>query len=113
MENILKFGKSRFQIRLYAFAWAILETRDKEFDAEKIKEQNWLVTILHSMNFATEEECKVMSELVDVLSSKPEVKDEMGDIKAALEGKSVVYNNLDPHVLLEEREILNSKSNKE
>ncbi|MBQ0007666.1 MAG: hypothetical protein KBT40_02970, partial [bacterium] len=112
MENILKFGKSRFQIRLYAFAWAILETRDKEFDAAKIKEQNWIVTIMHAMNFATDVECKVISELVDVLGSKPEVKDELGDIKAALEGKSVIYNNLDPHVLLEERDFLNSKSNK-
>lgn len=109
MENILKFGKSRFHIRLYAFAWAILETRDKEFDAEKTKEQNWIVTILKATNFATEEECKVMNELVGILGSKPDVKDELGDIKAALEGKMVVYNNMDPHVLLEEREILDDK----
>lgn len=109
MENILKFGKSRFHIRLYAFAWTILETRDKEFDAEKMREQNWLVIILKAMNFATENECEVMKELVDVLGSKPDVKDELGDIKAALEGKMVIYNNLDPHVLLEEREFLNDK----
>lgn len=109
MENIFKFGKSRFQVRLYSFAWTILETRDKEFDAEKTKEQSWIVTILMAMNFATEEECKVMHELVSILDSKPDVQDELGDIKAALEGKMVIYNNLDPNVLLEEREFLDDK----
>ena len=49
MESKTEFGKNRFSIRLYSFAWAILETRDKEFDAEDTKNQNWIVTILKAM----------------------------------------------------------------
>lgn len=109
MENTFKYGKSRFQIRLYAFAWTILEKRDKEFDAEKTKEQNWIVTVLKAMNFTTEEESQVIKELVNLVSSKPDEKDELGDIMAALEGKSVIYDNLDPRVLLEEMEFLGDK----
>lgn len=106
MESKTEFGKNRFSIRLYSFAWAILETRDKEFDAEDTKNQNWIVTILKAMNFATEKENLVMKEIVDSLGSKPDVKDELSDIKGALEGKSIIYDNLDPNLLLEERDLL-------
>ena len=59
-----------------------------------------------AMNFATEKENIVMKEIVDSLGSKPDVKDGLSDIKGALEGKSVIYDNLDPNLLLEERDLL-------
>lgn len=105
MENSKKFGKSHFQARLYAFAWTILETRDKEFDAEKNKQENWLMLVLKATGFASKEECEVMTEMIGLISSKPDVNDELGDMMAALEGKKVVYDNMDPRVLLEEKDV--------
>lgn len=108
MDDTNKFGKSRFKTRLYAFAWTILEKRDKEFDIKKIMNQDWVMTILDAMNFATAEESRVMKDIAQLSGSKPDLKDKRGDTLALLEGKTVIYANLDPRLLLEERDFLNT-----
>lgn len=100
-----QFTKGRFQTRLYAFCWAILETRQPNFDADKVKAQNWVITILQALDYASEAEKAVINRMPEVMKSKPDIEDQNASMLGAIEGKIVVYDKLDPHVLLEEKEI--------
>ena len=101
-----KFTKTRFQARLYAFCWTILETRHPDFDADKVKEQHHVLTILQALDFATEEEKKVIQQMPDVVNSKPEEQDQQSQILGALEGKNVVYKKMNPELLLQEIDLV-------
>lgn len=100
-----QFTKGRFQARLYAFCWTILETRQPDFNAEKIKQQTWLITILQSMDYATAQEKDVIQKLPNIIKTQPEIEDQQAYVMGALEGKQVVYQHLDPNLLLEKTEI--------
>lgn len=103
-----QFTKTRFQTRLYAFCWTILETRQPNFDGEKVKNQNWILTILQSLEYASEEEKAVINKLPDIIKDKPDEEDQRSSIMGALEGKQVVYKRMNPNVLLEERDFLST-----
>lgn len=101
-----QFTKGRFQARLYAFCWTILETRQSDFDSEKMKEQNWIVTVLQAMNYATEQEKDVIKKLSEVIKHKDDVSDEQASMIGALEGKYVIYKNKYPQLLLMDCDIM-------
>ena len=107
-----QFTKGRFQARQYAFCWTILETRQTNFDAEKVKVQNWILTVLQALEYASETEKEVINRLPDVMNTKPDTEDQRDSMLGAVEGKIVVYDRLDPHLLLEEKEISSNKGTK-
>jgi len=104
-----QFTKGRFQMRLYAFCWTILETRQPDFNADKVKKQSFVLTMIQALNYATEAEKQIMSQLSDIIKTKPDIKDERDSMLGALEGKQVIYQNLDPHLLLQDKDIQSSK----
>lgn len=63
---------------------------------------------MRATSFATPVEVEVMMKLTDLLLSKPDISDDHSDVLAVVEGKWVVYESLDPHLLLQERDIMES-----
>lgn len=102
---MITFSKVRYQSRLYGFCWAILETRDKEFNAEQLKEQNLGITVMQALNYATQEEHEAITQLIDIIKVKNDIDDERAAILGALEGKKVVYSKLDPLKLLLDKDV--------
>ncbi|MBR4564111.1 MAG: hypothetical protein IKO26_06650 [Paludibacteraceae bacterium] len=107
-----QFTKGRFQMRLYAFCWTILETRQPDFNADKVKKQSLVLTIIQALNYATEAEKQVIRQLSDAIKSKPDIEDERDSMLGALEGKQVIYHKLDPYLLLENKDVQSSSKNK-
>lgn len=105
-----QFTKGRFHTRLYAFCWTILETRQPDFDADKVKQQNSVLTILQALNYATETEKSVITKLTDLLKTKPDIEDQHDALLGALEGKKVIYQKLDPNLLLLDKDLPTSNS---
>ena len=100
-----QFTKGRFHARLYAFCWTILETRQPNFNADIVKKQSPVLTMIQATNYATEIEKQIISQLSDLLKSKPDINDEQDSILGALEGKQVVYQKIDPYLLLEDKDL--------
>lgn len=107
-----QFTKGIFQMRLYAFCWTILETRQPDFNADKVQKQSPVLTMIQALNYATEAEKQIMSQLSDIIKTKPNIEDERDSMLGALEGKQVIYQNLDPHLLLQDRDIQSSEEKK-
>ncbi|MBQ2608324.1 MAG: hypothetical protein II588_03815, partial [Paludibacteraceae bacterium] len=95
-----KFTKARFQARLISFCYAILETRQSDFDPEKIKNQAPVQTIMQALEYANNEETNVIRSLPDVAGRKPTQHDQFSHLIGALEGKNVVYQRMPPSLLL-------------
>lgn len=99
------FTKARFQARLYGFCWTILETRQADFDADTVKKQNWIVTILQATEYANEDETVVINKLAELIKSKEDIHDEDAAIIGLTEGKQVVYKNMKPSFLLIDEDV--------
>ena len=100
-----QFTKARFQARLYAFCWTILETRQPDFDGDKMKEQSWIITIFQSMEYANEQEKEVIQKFPEIIKYKPDEDDQNDSIVGTIEGKQVVYKNVDVQLLLKDVDI--------
>lgn len=100
-----QFSKGRFQARLYGFCWTILETRQPDFNAEKVKKQSPMLTVVQALNFASESEKQIINQLTDIIKLKPESSDQGESLLGAIEGKKVVYQKLDPHLLLKDQDL--------
>lgn len=106
MEDRTQFGRSRFAMRLYYFALAILK-KSKKFDERKIDEHDVDFIITQSLDVATEEELEVIDKLMQLINTMPEDDaDQCVIFTASLEGTLVVVGNLDPKLLLEARAVL-------
>lgn len=103
------FSKARYQARLFGLCWAILEKRDKEFDAEKLKKQDWIVIVLHALDYATDAEKEVITQLPDIIKVKHDIADDRAAMIGAIEGKNIVYFNRDPHELYLDRDLIQAK----
>lgn len=100
-----KFTKARFQARLISFCYAILETRQPDFDPEKIKNQAPVQTIMQALEYANNEETNVIRSLPDVAGRKPTQHDQFSHLIGALEGKNVVYQRMPPSLLLTDTDL--------
>ena len=103
-----QFTKGRFQARLFGFCWTILEKRQPGFNADKVKEQNWIVTVLQALEYATEKEKAVINQMPDVMKTKDDTSDERDSLIGAVEGKMIIYKDLEPSLLLEDKDIVSS-----
>ena len=100
--------QTRIQGRLYGFAWTILEKRDPNFNGDQLKGNPIGTVIMSSMSYATDNETAVISKLLDVLKTAPKssaTNENAEGIKGGLEGKLVIYNNINPEVLLSSNDI--------
>lgn len=80
--------RNRLQARLYGFCWTILEQRQPNFNADETKKQEMIITILKSLNFATEAESAVINKVVKLVSEITDVGTEQDAAIGALEGKN-------------------------
>lgn len=101
------FSSLRFQGRVYGFAWVIIEQRDPSYNGEKLKNESFLVVVLKALDFATEQETNIINRLVRLVNEKPRVDStgEQESILGALEGKMIIYKNMNPELLFLDQEI--------
>lgn len=100
-----QFSKKRFQARLYALCWTILETRQPDFDGDSVKKQNWIITILQSLEYANEQEKEVIKKLPEIIKNKSDDANQNDSILGTVEGKQIIYKDLDVQFLLEDVDI--------
>ncbi|MCQ2075841.1 MAG: hypothetical protein MJZ20_02230 [Bacteroidaceae bacterium] len=109
-------SKARLLGRLYGFCWVLIEKRDPKYDGEKLKGQAPMMLVLQSMGFANKEELEVINKAVDAINhhDNNQIVDSSEEQReyliGALEGKLIEYQHMNPHVLLEDKEI-NSNNN--
>lgn len=98
-------SRNQLHARLYGFCWTILEQRQPNFNADETKKQEMIVTILKSIEFASTEESEVIHKAIKQISELTYVGTEQDAIKGVLEGKKIIYDNLDPNMLLKEGDV--------
>lgn len=115
-QNKTILSKARLLGRLYGFCWVLIEKRDPKYDGEKLKGQAPMMLVLQSMGFANKDELEVINKAVDAIShhDNNQIVDSSEEQReyliGALEGKLIEYQHMNPHVLLEDKEI-NSNNN--
>lgn len=99
------FAKERFHGRLFGFSWVVLEKRDPNFDGVKLKSENSILIVLKAMSFMNTEEKDVVNKIMDLMKTDKSLINQNEYLIGALEGKLILYNDLSPQLLLEEKEI--------
>lgn len=99
------FDNQRYMGRLSGYCWAIIETRDRSFDAEELKKQPIALWAITAAGFANKEENEVIMKLLDLMNKAPKTDNELSGMLGAVEGKKVMYDNLPCSVLLEKKKI--------
>lgn len=108
-----KLTKERVIGRLQGFAYTILETRKPGFNLDDIKTSSPIVMVLEATNFATPEETEVLNSLADLLSQTTITNNDNETTIGAIEGKKIVYNKLDPKLLLRKEDIISNEQKKD
>ena len=99
------FDNRRYIGRLTGYCWAIIETRDKSFDADELKKQPLGLLAIRASGLVNKEENEVIMKLLDLMNKAPKTDNELSGMLGAVEGKKVMYDNLPCSVLLEKKKI--------
>lgn len=87
------------------YCWAIIETRDKSFDADELKKQPLELLAIRASGLVNKEEKDVIIKLLELMDKAPKTDKDFNRIIGGLEGRDVVLKNLPCSVLLEKKKI--------
>lgn len=99
------FDNRRYIGRLTGYCWAIIETRDKSFDADELKKQPLELLAIRASGLVNKEEKDVIIKLLELMDKAPKTDKDFNRIIGGLEGRDVVLKNLPCSVLLEKKKI--------